>query len=302
MGGENMKFFKAPSDRILMVVIYIVLTVLFILFLYPLIYILSSSFSSARAVISGQVWLWPVDFSLKGYEAVFQNSQIWSGYYNSIIITVSGTALTILFTLMLAFPLTRKSFALRKPITVLLTIIMFFGGGLIPNYLLIRDLKMLDTLWAVIIPSLVQVWYVIMVRTYITSSIPSELEEAAKLDGCSDINYLVRVVVPLSKPIIAVITLYVAVAYWNSYFNAMIYLRKQALYPLQIVLRNILILNQFDTSLFNKLSERELLERQNLQALLKYSLIVVSSAPVMMMYPFVQKYFVKGIMIGSIKG
>lgn len=285
-----------------MVVIYIVLTVLFILFLYPLIYILSSSFSSARAVISGQVWLWPVDFSLKGYEAVFQNSQIWSGYYNSIIITVSGTALTILFTLMLAFPLTRKSFALRKPITVLLTIIMFFGGGLIPNYLLIRDLKMLDTLWAVIIPSLVQVWYVIMVRTYITSSIPSELEEAAKLDGCSDINYLVRVVVPLSKPIIAVITLYVAVAYWNSYFNAMIYLRKQALYPLQIVLRNILILNQFDTSLFNKLSERELLERQNLQALLKYSLIVVSSAPVMMMYPFVQKYFVKGIMIGSIKG
>lgn len=285
-----------------MAFVYVLLSLLFIILLYPLIYIVSSSFSSARAVVSGRVILWPVEPSLQGYKAVFTNSQVWTGYMNSIIITVIGTLLSLIFTMILAYPLTRKDFALRKPISIMLTIIMFFGGGLIPNYLLIKSLNMVDTLWAVIIPSLVHVWYVIMVRTYIQTSIPISLEEAAKLDGCSDIGYLARIIVPLSKPIMAVITLYVAVAYWNSYFSAMIYLRTQIKFPLQLVLRNVLILNQFDTELFNKMSEKELLERQNLQALLKYSLIVVSSAPVMAMYPFVQKYFVKGIMIGSIKG
>ena len=295
-------YYKSTSDKVLMGIIYVLLGFLVVVLLYPLIYVVSSSFSSQQAVASGRVWLYPVDPSLKGYEAVFENQQVWTGYLNSLIITVSGTILAVGFTIMMAYPLSKQRFALKKPITVMLTIIMFFGGGLIPNYILIKDLHMIDTLWAVIVPSAVQVWYIIMMRTYIQSSIPTSLSEAATLDGCSDVGYLVKVVVPLSKPIIAVITLYVAVALWNSYFNAMIYLRSQSRYPLQLVLRNILILNQFDTELFNKLSDKEIMERQNLQALLKFSLIVVASVPVMILYPFIQKYFVKGIMIGSIKG
>ncbi len=295
-------YYKSTSDKVLMGIIYVLLGFLVVVLLYPLIYVVSSSFSSQQAVASGRVWLYPVDPSLKGYEAVFENQQVWTGYLNSLIITVSGTILAVGFTIMMAYPLSKQRFALKKPITVMLTIIMFFGGGLIPNYILIKNLHMLDTLWAVIVPSAVQVWYIIMMRTYIQSSIPTSLSEAATLDGCSDVGYLVKVVVPLSKPIIAVITLYVAVALWNSYFNAMIYLRSQSRYPLQLVLRNILILNQFDTELFNKLSDKEIMERQNLQALLKFSLIVVASVPVMVLYPFIQKYFVKGIMIGSIKG
>lgn len=295
-------YYKSASDRIMMNVIRVLLGFVFIAFLYPLIYVVSSSFSSQQAVAAGRVWLWPVDFSLKGYEAVFENQQVWTGYLNSTIIMVSGTVLTLIFTMMMAYPLSQKRFAAKKPITFLLTVIMFFGGGLIPNYLLIKDLRLLDTLWATFLPTLVQVWYIIMMRTYIQTSIPESLNEAATLDGCTHIGYLTRIVIPLSKPILAVITLYVAVALWNSYFNAMIYLRSQKNYPLQLVLRNILILNQFDTELFNKLSDKEIIERQNLQTLLKFSLIVVASVPVMILYPFVQKYFVKGIMIGSIKG
>lgn len=295
-------YYKSTSDRIIMNVIRVLLGVIFVAFLYPLVYVVSSSFSSQQAVAAGRVWLYPVDFSLKGYEAVFENQQVWTGYLNSTIIMVAGTVLTLVFTVMMAYPLSRKRFAAKKPITVMLTIIMFFGGGLIPNYLLMKDLRLLDTLWATFLPTLVQVWYIIMMRTYIQTSIPESLSEAATLDGCSEIGYLTRIVIPLSKPILAVITLYVAVALWNSYFNAMIYLRSQKNYPLQLVLRNILILNQFDTELFNKLSDKEIIERQNLQTLLKFSLIVVASFPVMVLYPFVQKYFVKGIMIGSIKG
>lgn len=295
-------YYKSTSDRIIMNVIRVLLGAIFIAFLYPLVYVVSSSFSSQQAVAAGRVWLYPVDFSLKGYEAVFENQQVWTGYLNSTIIMVSGTVLTLVFTVMMAYPLSRKRFAAKKPITIMLTIIMFFGGGLIPNYMLMKDLHLLDTLWATFLPTLVQVWYIIMMRTYIQTSIPESLSEAATLDGCSEIGYLTRIVIPLSKPILAVITLYVAVALWNSYFNAMIYLRSQKNYPLQLVLRNILILNQFDTELFNKLSDKEIIERQNLQTLLKFSLIVVASFPVMVLYPFVQKYFVKGIMIGSIKG
>ena len=290
------------SDKVFMVSIYFLLGTIFVIELYPLIFVLSSSFSSTQAVVSGWVWLFPVEFSVKGYNAVFENQQVWNGYYNSLVITLFGTLLCVGFTMMMAFPLSRRDFSARKTITVLITIIMFFGGGLIPNYLLIKNLGLFNTRWAVILPPAIQVWYIIMTRTYIQTTIPEELAEASHLDGCDDMNYFIRVILPLSKPIMAVITLYIAVSLWNSYFNAMLYLRDQALYPLQIVLRNILILNQFDTELFNRLSDKEIIERQQLIYLLKYSLIVVASVPVMLIYPFVQKYFVKGIMIGSIKG
>jgi putative aldouronate transport system permease protein len=297
-----MKYFQSTGDRILMAFIYFLLAISLIFFLYPLIYIISSSFSSPQAVISGLVWLYPVNPSLAGYRAVFTYKLVWSGYINSFIVTAAGTLLSLIFTVMLAYALSCKEFALKKFITVLMTITMFFSGGLIPSYLLINRLKMMNTLWALFIPGILRVWYVFMVRTYIQSSIPVSLSEAAKLDGCSHINYLIKIVIPLSKPILAVITLYVAVSYWNSYFSAMIYIRDQSKYPLQIVLRNILLLNQFDPSAYATLTEEEMRVRQHLNALMKYSLIIVSSVPVMLLYPFVQKYFIRGVMIGSIKG
>jgi len=295
-------YYNTLPDKILMGVVGVILAAIFISILYPLIYVVSSSFSSARAVVTGQVWLYPVDFSLKGYEAVFENRQVWTGYFNSLVITIGGTSLCLAFTMMLAYPLSRRDFGAKNVVTVMMTIIMFFGGGLIPNYILINNLGMMNTRWAVIVPSAVQVWYVIMCRTYIRSSISESLFEAAMLDGSDHFKYIIKVVVPLSKPILAVVTLYVAISHWNSYFGAILYLRDQRLYPLQIVLRNILILNQFDPNLLSRLSDREIIERQNLQALLKFSLIIVASAPMMALYPFVQKYFVKGVMIGSIKG
>ena len=295
-------YYNTLPDKILMGAVGAILAAIFISILYPLIYVVSSSFSSARAVVTGQVWLYPVDFSLKGYEAVFENRQVWTGYFNSLVITIGGTSLCLAFTMMLAYPLSRRDFGAKNVVTVMMTIIMFFGGGLIPNYILINNLGMMNTRWAVIVPSAVQVWYVIMCRTYIRSSISESLFEAAMLDGSDHFKYIIKVVVPLSKPILAVVTLYVAISHWNSYFGAILYLRDQRLYPLQIVLRNILILNQFDPNLLSRLSDREIIERQNLQALLKFSLIIVASAPMMALYPFVQKYFVKGVMIGSIKG
>jgi len=288
------------EDRIFTVANYTFLSFILFIVLYPLIYILSSSFSSTRAVISGRVWLLPVEPSLAGYQAVFKNSQIWTGYTNSAIYTVLGTAINLLMTVMAAYPLSRKDFYGRSFIMALFTFTMMFSGGLIPTYLLVKNLKMLDTRWAMVIPNALGVWNMIITRTYFQTTIPNELSEAAELDGCSDIKFLILIVLPLSGPILAVITLFYAVGHWNSYFNALIYLNSAKLYPLQIILRNILILNQMEAEMITDVEE--IVAREGLKDLLKYSLIVVASAPVLALYPFVQKYFVKGIMIGSIKG
>jgi putative aldouronate transport system permease protein len=282
-------------------------TLLFLLLVaigYPLIYILSSSLSSTRAVTSGRVWLWPVDPSLAGYEAVFRNKGILTGYANSAFYTLFGTLINVAVTIMAAFPLSRKDFYGRGFFMFLLTFTMLFSGGLIPYYLVVRALGMVDTRWALLIPSAMAVYQVIIARTFFQITIPGELADAAEIDGCSDLGFLVRIVLPLSTAIVAVLTLMYAVGNWNSYFSALIFLSDAAKYPLQIVLRNILILNMFDPASIatRGIDTHKMVELQGLSDLLKYALIVVASLPVLLLYPFVQRYFVKGVLIGSLKG
>jgi putative aldouronate transport system permease protein len=291
---------ESQGDRLFLLGIYILLTVVLIVVLFPLIFIISSSFSSPQAVVSGKVWLFPVDFTLEGYKAVFRNPQIVSGYSNSLFYAVAGTAVNVALTVMLAYPMARKTFYGRNFIMVLLVITMMFDGGLIPFYLVVKNLHLLDSRWAMILPGAMAVFQVIVARTFFQTTIPDEIAEAAELDGCSDIRFITSIVIPLSKPILAVLTLMYAVGHWNAYFDALIFLKSPNLFPLQIVLRNILILNTIDPTMVSKVDQ--MLAQQGLKDLLKYSLIVVASAPVLIIYPFVQKHFVKGVMIGSLKG
>lgn len=291
------------GDMVFILAYNIFLAFVLVIVLYPLIYIISSSFSSPGAVTSGKVWLLPMEPSIAGYKAVFAYKDIWTGYANSLFYAFFGTTLNVVLTIAAAYPLSRKDFKARNAIMVLFTFTMFFNGGLIPTYLLVDKLGMIDTRAAMILPSALSVWNVIITRTFFQANISNELLEAAKLDGCSDIRFITRIVVPLSGAIIAVITLFYAVGHWNSFFSAFIFLKDNKLMPLQIKLRTILILNQVDPSMMTgNVNIDEMDRRANLRELLKYSLIIVASFPVLCVYPFVQKYFVKGIMIGSIKG
>ncbi|WP_194542903.1 carbohydrate ABC transporter permease [Paenibacillus sp. JZ16] len=291
---------ESRGDRMFVALIYAFLTLILIIVAVPLIYILSSSVSSPQAVVSGKVWLFPVDFTLDGYKAVFQNPQIGVGYMNSLFYTVVGTAINVSLTIMFGYPLAKRTLYGRHFFMIVLVITMMFDGGLIPYYLLVKDLQLLDTRWAMILPGAMGVIQVIVARTFFQTTIPDELSEAAELDGCSDIRFILSIVLPLSKPIIAVMTLMYAVGHWNAYFDALIFLRSPDLFPLQIILRNVLILNTVDPSMMANVDQVQ--AQQGLKDLLKYSLIVVASAPVLIIYPFVQKHFVKGVMIGSLKG
>ncbi|BBH18881.1 sugar ABC transporter permease [Paenibacillus baekrokdamisoli] len=288
------------GDRVLLTIIYLVLTVLMLAVLYPLLYILSSSLSSPNAVVSGRVWLFPVELSFKAYASIFQSTQLMQGYWNTIIYTVVGTAINILFTVLLAYPLSKSTFFGRKLIMIMMMVTLFFDGGLIPTYLLVKNLHMLDTRWALWLPGALSVFQVIVARTFFQTSIPEELAEAARIDGCRDTRYLLSIVLPLSKPILAVMTLMYAVGHWNAYFDALIYLRSEGLFPLQYVLRNLLILNAADPEMLANTTQK--LRDQGFEQALKYALIVVACVPVLIMYPFVQRHFVKGVMIGSLKG
>lgn len=295
--------FLCWQDKLYLSFVYLLLGIFVLLILYPLIYVISCSFSSPTAVVSGKVKLLPADFSTMGYEAVFRTKEVWTGYLNSIIYTVVGTILSVLVTMLGAFPLTRREFADKKAVTWLFTITMFIGGGLIPQYLVIKNLHLMDTMWALILPSLPSAWSIIIARTFISSNLPEELYEAAAVDGCGYIQYFVQMVIPLSKAVMAVLALSYATGMWNSYFSAMLYLHDSAKYPLQIVLRDILVQNTIDMSSVNLAMDiTGVMERQYLSEVLKYALIVVSSVPLMLFYPFIQKYFIKGVMVGSIKG
>lgn len=288
------------EDMAFSFMVYVLLTFVLIIIAFPLIYLVSASFSSPQAVISGRVWLLPVDFTIKGYEAIFKDSIIIRGFLNSLYITAVGTGINILMTVMMAYPISRKKFYGRKAFTMFMMITMFFGGGLVPTFLLINHLHMYNTFWAVMVPGCVGITNVIICRTYFESSIPEELYESASLDGCDDFGFLIRIVLPLSKPVLAVLVLYYAVGHWNSYFNEMIYLEDKVKYPLQVVLRQILIMSQVADEMMLDFSAAE--QAQGMADLLKYSTIVVSSLPMLILYPFIQKYFVKGVMIGSVKG
>lgn len=268
--------------------------------LWPLVYIVSASFSSPNAVISGRVWLFPVEPTLKGYAAVFKNQNILSGFANSFFYMIVGTAVNLLFTILAAYPLSRKEFKARAFFSGLFIFTMLFSGGLIPLYLVVKNLGLLNTRAALILPSALSVWNLIIMKTYIQMTIPDEMYEASMIDGCDDFNFLVRMVLPLIGPIIAVLALYYGVSHWNKYFEALIFLKTSSLFPLQLILRSILVSNQIDPMMIADVDE--LIRKQGLVDLLKYSTIVVASVPVLCIYPLVQKYFVKGVMIGSLKG
>jgi multiple sugar transport system permease protein/putative aldouronate transport system permease protein len=290
----------SADDKILYTITNISLCVLLLIIAYPLIYMISSSFSSGRAVSSGRVVLWPVEPSLEGYRAIFAYRSVLIGYRNSILYTTVGTLINVSMTLMAAFPLSRKKFHAQKFYMTLFIITMFFSGGLIPSYILIVQLGLINSMWAIILPSAISTYNMIITRTFFVTSIPSELLEASQIDGCNDFRFFFTILLPLSKAIIAVIALFYGVAHWNAWFGAMLYLRNPDLRPLQLVLRDILIASRVDTT---QIDDPELFERLIYMAdLMKYSLIVISSAPVIAIYPFVQKYFIKGVMIGSIKG
>jgi putative aldouronate transport system permease protein len=265
--------------------------------LYPLIYIVSSSLSSPSAVSSGKVWLWPVDLSFEGYKAVLRNEQVLMGYANSLFYTACGTFISVALTIMIAYPLSKKTFVGRSTLMIFITFTMLFVGGLIPTYLVVKSLGLIDTRWALLIPNAIWVWQVIIARTFFQNSIPDELSEAADIDGCSDIRFIFSVILPLAKPIVAVLSLMYAVGQWNAYFDALIYLKSQSLYPLQLILRSILILGSS-----GNMDASEMIKQQQMAELMKYSLIVMASLPVLIIYPFVQRYFVQGMLIGSVKG
>ena len=291
---------ESGSDRWFTIFNYVILSFVLVMVLYPLIYVVSASFSSSSAVLSGKVWLWPVEPTLEGYKAVFKNTMVVKGFANTIFYTIAGTAINLVLTVMAAYPLSRKDFAGRNFFMLLFVFTMLFNGGLIPTYLVVKDLGMIDTVWAMLIPMALSVWNVIIMRTYFQTTIPGEMLEASQLDGCSDFRFLCSIVIPLSGPILAVIALFYAVGHWNQYFNAMIFLKRADLYPLQLVLRDILVQNEVNIEMLG--DAKTAAARQGLRELLKYSLIVVTSVPLLIVYPFLQKFFVKGVMIGSIKG
>ncbi|GHU83203.1 sugar ABC transporter permease [Clostridia bacterium] len=289
----------SKQDRTFYLLNGALLFLLTLLVLYPIIYVLSSSFSAPGAVRSGKVILWPVDFSLEGYSTVFSNRHIISGFFNSVFYTVAGTAINIAMTTGAAYALARKRLPLGKPLTFLFVFTMIFSGGMIPGYILMVSLNLLNTRLALLLPGAISVYNMIIARTFI-QGIPDELMEAASIDGCSDFRYFFAIVLPLSTSMLAVLCLYYAVGHWNSYFSAFLYLSDRSKYPLQIVLREILIMGQ--------IAEADIVDPETaarisgLADLLRYAVIVVASLPMLIIFPFVQKYFVKGVMIGSVKG
>lgn len=288
------------SDKLFYAAVVTILVVFFIMVLYPCIYVISASFSSGTAVQSGKVVLWPVEPSLEGYKTVFNTPNVWVGFRNSLIYTVCGTALNIVLTMSAAYCLSRRDLPGRNGFMLFFTFTMFFNGGIITTYMVVRGLGLLNTPLAIILPVGINVYNLIVARSFIQNTIPHDLLEAATMDGCSDIGYFIKIVLPLSKAIIAVLVLYYGVYHWNSYFNAMIYLHDKSLYPLTLFLREILMADQIDPS---TVADPEMQARlAEAAGVIKYALIVVSMVPVLILYPFIQKYFVKGVMIGSIKG
>jgi len=287
-------------DRVFSITNYVVLFLFLLAVAYPMIYVVSASFSSPSAVTAGKVWLWPVDLSMDGYDAVFKSDRIWVGFRNSLFYASVGTLVNVVMTILAAYPLSRKDFAGRNVVMFLFVFTLLFGGGLIPTYLVVKQTGLLNTVWAMIIPGALSVYNVIITRTFFQATIPDELLEAAQMDGCSDFRFVRDVVIPLSGPIIAVNALFYAVGHWNAFFNALIYLTNPNLFPLQLVLREILVQENYDPAAMRDITE--MFRRQELARVLKYALIVVATVPVLAIYPFVQKHFVRGVLIGSLKG
>ncbi len=293
---------KSYSDKIFDVVNLIVMCVLLLIFIWPMWFVLIASFSDPNQLWLGNVILWPKGFTLEAYEKLLEYTDIWIGYKNTILYTVVGTLVNLILTVTLAYPLSRKDFLPRKFIMIMLVITMYFSGGLIPTYLVVKNLGMVNNFWAMIIPGAISTYNVLVVRTYFLNSIPNELHEAAKLDGANNLQFFGKIALPLAKPVVAVVGLYYAVGHWNDYYTALIFLYDKEKFPLTCFLKNLII----DTSTAMKgsfgSSASEMESMIRLAQSLKYSTIIVAVIPMLIVYPFVQKFFVKGVMIGSIKG
>ncbi|MDL2233654.1 carbohydrate ABC transporter permease [Ruminococcaceae bacterium OttesenSCG-928-L11] len=293
---------KSKQDIIFDVVVFIICLLFFLAAFYPLYFVIIASVSDPTAVSLGKVLWRPVDLSIRGYTYIFNNPDIWMGYGNTILYTVCGTLLGTFSTLLAAYALSRDDLPGRGIVMKLMLLTMFFNGGMIPTYLVVNSLGMVNTRLILVLMGAVVVYNIIIARTFFASNIPKELFEAASIDGCGNTRFFFTMVLPLSKAIVAVIALYIAIAYWNSYFNALIYVTKRSYFPLQLILREILILGQTLAQSGDSMDVEAIAEMQKISETIKYGVIIVSMLPVMCVYPFIQKYFVQGVMIGSVKG
>ncbi len=295
--GKNTKLLRSDKTFDFFVGLFGILIILLVL--VPLIFVLAASLSDPDLVLKGKVLLWPRGLTLKAYSMVFQNKDIWRGFFNTLFYATAGTTISVILTILAAYPLSRKNLKGRNFIMMGILFTMYFSGGMVPTYLLVRDLGMYNTIWAILIPGALSTYNLIVAKTFFENSIPEELYESARLDGCGNITMLLKIVLPLSKAIMAVLVIYYAVDIWNAYFDALIYLKDAAKHPLQIILRNILLLGQTEQMGTN---DAGMAEKIKMAEAIKYSAIVISSIPMLILYPFVQKYFVKGVMIGAVKG
>lgn len=296
---------NSKADIPFFIVTYAFLVFSLIITLYPLIFVVSASISDPIAVNQGRVWLLPKGITFEGYQRVFRNTELLRGYGNTIFYTVGGTLLNLAVTFAAAYPLARKDFIGRNFFTFFFTFTMFFSGGLIPTYLIVKDIGLRDTVWSMIILGAVSMWNIILVRTYIQTGIPAEIQESAFVDGGSNFIIFFKIIIPLSGPIIAVMALFYGVGHWNEYFSAMIYISNRRLYPLQLILREILVKNQMAAASITNAATGNLessAEQARIAEIVKYAVMIVSTVPVLVVYPFVQKFFVKGMMVGAIKG
>lgn len=283
----------------LIVAVYIALGIVFVIIAYPLLYVVSASLSSPLSLVNGEVWLFPVGLSFDAYVHVFENESIWIGYRNTVFYTIVGTAINLVLTVLAAYPLSRRDLKGRRILMLAIVVTMFFRGGLIPEYLVVRSLGLVNTVWAILLTNALIAYNVIIMRTFFQTTIPDELRDSAFIDGASNTRLLVSIVLPLSGPVIAVIVLFYAVFHWNDFFTALIYISDRELNPLQIVLREILIQTQTDEMIG---ADAGFTERVLRGEVLKYGVIIVASLPMLILYPFVQRFFVKGVMIGALKG
>lgn len=287
------------KDLAFNIVLYAICIIILLIVVYPLYFIVIASFSNPTEVANGKVWLWPSQFTVDGYKEILRHAEIWVGYRNTIFYTVAGTLIGLAVNIPAAYALSRRDLVGRKVITFYFIFTMFFNGGLIPTYFTIRDFGLYNSFWVMVLPFSVVVYHIIIARTFFDSSLPQGLLDAAQIDGCSNLRFFFQIALPLSKAVLAVIALYTAVAQWNAYFNALVYIKDDGLKPLQLIIRNILITNQSIVGTGDGLAVQE---ARRLSELMKYAVIIVTTVPIMCVYPFVQKYFSKGVMIGAIKG
>ncbi len=295
---------RCRSDVTYDTILFILLSLVFLVVAYPLYFVIISSVSDPIAVSNGEVTFYPIGFTLDGYREVFKTNTVVRGFLNSLLYTVCGVCVNLLVTLPTGYALSRRDFALKKFVTFFYMLTMFIGGGMMPTYLIVKQTGLLNTMWALIIPGAMGVYNMIVAKTFFTTNIPAELMEAAKLDGCGNTRFFFYIVMPLSGAITAILVLYYGQGHWNSYFSALLYISDREKWPLQLELRNILLLNT-NTMVKEFITEemrKEQARREALANMMKYSLIIISSIPMLIIYPFVQKHFVKGVMIGSVKG